>query len=77
MKKSLLTNMTCVFGLGLSFVLGPNGNYIFEGSLFGLSGALTNWLAIHMLFEKVPGLYGSGIIPLRFNSLKTLGAISS
>lgn len=70
MNKSLLTNMSCIFGLGVSFLLGDFGNYIFEGSLFGLSGALTNWLAIHMLFEKVPGLYGSGIIPLRFNEFK-------
>ena len=38
--------------------------------LFGLSGAITNWLAIHMLFEKVPGLYGSGVIPERFEDFK-------
>lgn len=39
--------------------------------LFALSGALTNWLAVHMLFEKVPLLYGSGVIPLRFEQFKT------
>lgn len=39
--------------------------------LFGLSGAITNWLAIHMLFEKVPGLYGSGVIPQRFEEFKS------
>ena len=38
---------------------------------FALSGALTNWIAIHMLFEKVPLLYGSGIIPNRFEEFKT------
>jgi hypothetical protein len=38
--------------------------------LFALSGALTNWLAIHMLFEKVPGLYGSGVVPSRFEEFK-------
>lgn len=37
---------------------------------FALSGALTNWIAIHMLFEKVPLLYGSGIIPNRFEEFK-------
>ncbi|MCV5333459.1 hypothetical protein OFD71_34835, partial [Escherichia coli] len=26
--------------------------------------------AIHMLFEKVPGLYGSGVIPARFEEFK-------
>ncbi|MDX1678539.1 DUF445 domain-containing protein [Arsukibacterium sp.] len=38
--------------------------------LFALSGALTNWLAVHMLFEKVPLLYGSGVIPARFAEFK-------
>jgi len=38
--------------------------------LFALSGALTNWLAIYMLFEKVPGLVGSGVIPNRFEAFK-------
>ncbi|MEH8018161.1 DUF445 domain-containing protein [Rheinheimera muenzenbergensis] len=38
--------------------------------LFALSGALTNWLAVHMLFEKVPLLYGSGVIPARFQEFK-------
>ncbi|WP_319557473.1 DUF445 domain-containing protein [Thiomicrorhabdus sp.] len=39
--------------------------------LFALSGAVTNWLAIHMLFEKVPGLIGSGVITARFAEFKT------
>lgn len=38
--------------------------------MFALSGAITNWLAIYMLFEKVPGLYGSGVIPSRFEEFK-------
>lgn len=42
---------------------------LFTG-LFALSGALTNQLAIHMLFERVPLLYGSGVIPLRFEAFK-------
>jgi uncharacterized membrane protein YheB (UPF0754 family) len=43
---------------------------IFTIGLFAFSGAITNWLAIHMLFEKVPGLYGSGVIPARFEQFK-------
>lgn len=43
---------------------------IFAVGLFALSGAVTNWLAIHMLFEKVPFLYGSGVIPARFEDFK-------
>tara|TARA_B100000575_G_C23123316_1_gene650391 strand:- start:700 stop:1296 length:597 start_codon:yes stop_codon:yes gene_type:complete len=38
--------------------------------LFALSGGITNWIAIHMLFEKIPFLYGSGIIPQRFEEFK-------
>ena len=38
--------------------------------LFALSGAVTNTLAIHMLFEKVPFLYGSGVIESKFTEFK-------
>ena len=38
--------------------------------LFALSGGITNWLAIHMLFEKVPFFYGSGVVPTRFEEFK-------
>jgi len=38
--------------------------------LFARSGGITNWLAVHMLFERVPGIYGSGVIPLRFEEFK-------
>lgn len=37
---------------------------------FALSGAITNWLAVYMLFEKIPFLYGSGVIPERFEQFK-------
>jgi uncharacterized membrane protein YheB (UPF0754 family) len=39
--------------------------------LYSFSGAITNWLAIHMLFEKIPYLYGSGIVTERFEEFKT------
>jgi uncharacterized membrane protein YheB (UPF0754 family) len=35
-----------------------------------LLGGFTNWLAIKMLFDKVPGLYGSGVIPMRFKEIR-------
>jgi uncharacterized membrane protein YheB (UPF0754 family) len=38
--------------------------------LFALSGALTNWLAVFMLFEKIPFLYGSGVVPAHFEEFK-------
>lgn len=43
---------------------------LFNIGIFALSGSITNALAVHMLFEKVPGLYGSGVIPLRFEEFK-------
>ncbi len=68
MNKSLLTNI-----IALALLAGghQSGNQIaFYAGLFAFSGAITNWLAIHMLFEKVPGLYGSGVIPARFEEFK-------
>ena len=49
---------------------GPYREYVLNTGLFALSGGVTNWLAVHMLFERVPGLYGSGVIPLRFEEFK-------
>lgn len=69
MNKSIVTN-----GLALVLVLlgfGLDNDIVKTVGLFALSGAITNWLAIHMLFEKVPGLYGSGVIPERFEDFKS------
>ncbi len=72
MNKSLLTNLIAVAVCGTAYVCPEfTGKHIlFMSGLFALSGALTNWLAVHMLFEKVPGFYGSGIITLRFEEFK-------
>jgi len=43
---------------------------IFQFGLFGFAGGITNWLAIKMLFDEVPGLYGSGVIPKRFKEIR-------
>ncbi len=52
------------------FVVEPLHSILLSVGLFALSGAITNWLAVHMLFEKIPGLYGSGVIPLHFEEFK-------
>ena len=44
--------------------------YVLNTGLFAVSGGITNWLAVYMLFERVPLLYGSGVIPLRFEEFK-------
>lgn len=71
MNKSLLTNL---IALGLVFIglmlSGRQAELVLNTGLFALSGGVTNWLAIHMLFEKVPGFYGSGVIPARFEEFK-------
>lgn len=71
LDKSLLTNLLSCLLAGLGLMLpGLAGELALSAGLFALSGALTNWLAIHMLFEKVPGFYGSGVIPARFDEFK-------
>ena len=70
MNKSLLTNLATLL-ITLYGAFSPiYSAEIFMAGLFGLSGGLTNWLAIHMLFEKIPFLFGSGVIPMRFKELK-------
>lgn len=51
-------------------VSGPYHVIILNTGLYALSGGITNWLAVHMLFERIPGFYGSGVIPLRFEEFK-------
>ncbi len=71
MSKSLLTDLFSLLLIGLSFVLpvAYDDMLLFTG-LFAFSGAVTNQLAIHMLFEKVPLLYGSGVIEKNFDTFK-------
>ncbi len=52
------------------FLPGVAGELVLSTGLYALSGGITNWLAIYMLFEKVPGFYGSGVIPARFEEFK-------
>ena len=73
MNKSFLTNLIAAAVFLITYLSPPFTwqVYLSQASLFALSGALTNWLAIYMLFEKVPGFYGSGIIPLHFEEFKS------
>lgn len=71
MDKGWLTNGISLGLVGLSYIVdGMVANMLRSAGLFALSGAVTNQLAIHMLFEKVPFLYGSGIILDRFESIR-------
>ncbi|MGL1956898.1 MAG: DUF445 domain-containing protein [Colwellia sp.] len=68
MNKSVITNLIALICTLIGYAIG--NHLAFTIGLFALSGAITNWLAVHMLFEKIPGLYGSGVIPARFEDFK-------
>lgn len=71
LSKTFITNAVSSLLVLLSFMMeGVASSLLLYTGLFALSGSLTNQLAIHMLFEKVPLLYGSGVIPLRFEAFK-------
>lgn len=68
MNKSLVTNIITLLILAIGYQ--TQQEILLYAGLFAFSGAITNWLAVHMLFEKIPGLYGSGVIPARFEEFK-------
>ena len=68
MNKSLATNIISLLIIAIAILL--NNKVVLMAGLFALSGAVTNHLAIHMLFEKVPFLYGSGVVENRFEEFK-------
>ena len=68
MNKSFVSNFLSLVLAIIGFLM--NNEILFMVGLFALSGALTNAIAIHMLFEKVPFLYGSGVVEQRFTQFK-------
>ncbi len=70
--KSWMTDSVSIGVVAVAFLLPePFKHATLLTGLFALSGALTNQIAIHMLFEKVPFLYGSGVVLLQFEAFKT------
>ena len=69
LNKSVVTNSLALMLALVGFFSGQA--IILSIGLFALSGAFTNWLAVHMLFEKIPLLYGSGVIPANFEQFKS------
>ena len=68
MNRTDITNIITV--LIMAYGYSNDNNVIYMIGIFALSGAVTNTLAIHMLFEKVPFLYGSGVIESKFSQFK-------
>ena len=70
MNKSLITNLISTLIILIGFLFKDEFSFILLIGVFALSGSITNLLAIHMLFDKVPFLYGSGVILDRFEDIK-------
>ena len=71
-SKSTLTDILSVTLIGLSLLVAqPYATPLLFTGLFAISGAVTNQLAIYMLFNKVPLLYGSGVIQNNFELFKS------
>ena len=51
-SKSLTTNLVALALIGASYLSPKYSEIMHLIGLFALSGGITNWLAIHMLFEK-------------------------
>lgn len=68
MNKNILTQVICLIIIAIGYFF--KQPLIVSVGLFAFSGGITNWLAIYMLFEKVPGLYGSGVVPAHFQEFK-------
>jgi len=70
-SKATLTDCISVslIGVGLAATEPLASPILFTG-LFAFSGAITNQVAIYMLFNKVPLLYGSGVIEENFENFK-------
>ena len=70
MNKPIISNLTALAILLFGFMETPVASYCFAVGIFALSGGITNWLAIHMLFEKIPFIIGSGVVEIRFEEFK-------
>ena len=70
MNKSLITNLLSILIIFVGYLYQENYPFIIITGVFALSGSITNWLSINMLFEKVPFLYGSGVILDKFEDIK-------
>ncbi len=73
MDKGTVSNLTSALLLVVSILL-PDGAaraLVFSAAIFAFSGGVTNWLAVKMLFDRIPGLIGSGVIPARFREIRS------
>ena len=74
MNKGTFSNILSAIVLAVGWLLASRevmgGDLLLEAGLFAFSGGITNALAVKMLFDRIPGLYGSGVILDRFDELR-------
>jgi hypothetical protein len=72
MDKGTASNVASAscFAIGVALPAGPVRDVVLSTGMFAFSGGITNTLAIKMLFDRVPGLVGSGVIPARFREIR-------
>ena len=51
-NKSLITNLLSILIIIVGYFYQDKYSFIIITGVFALSGSITNWLAIHMLFEN-------------------------
>ena len=69
-KSTFVNIVSILLVVGSFYVPESYSKHLYYTGLFALSGAVTNQIAIYMIFNKVPFLYGSGIIELNFEKFK-------
>ena len=74
MNKSLVTNLLAFATIIVGYFLSQP--VLLSIGLFSFSGAVTNWLAVHMLFEKVQAFMARELFQLDSKSLKRLLSLS-
>jgi len=72
MDKGTFSNILSgvVFAAGLVLPQGVIRDFTLSIGLFAFSGGITNAIAVKMLFDRIPGLVGSGVIPARFREIR-------
>ena len=68
--SNLISFSLLIAGLAGRSAAAPWSPWLLAVGLFGFAGGVTNWLAVKMLFDRVPLLYGSGVIPNRFRQIR-------
>jgi hypothetical protein len=72
-NKGTISNIITFAVMVVGFALSAAGHdeepavqYVVACGVFGFAGGITNWVAVEMLFRKIPGVAGSGVILRQF-----------